>query len=136
MFLSLFNQLSSVDPQTQQLLNNLMEVLLPILYAIGDCRLAFSTIKYAFKIHSDPEIFKTHGLKCFRMFHDFNVFGYCSYYFCKNARFIVIMKCNECWRRAIWSMKSVLYGNTFYKFICTKHYFSYARSLIWKKIRR
>ncbi|WDA54889.1 hypothetical protein [Spiroplasma endosymbiont of Danaus chrysippus] len=55
MMFSIFNLLSSVDPQTQQLLNNLMEVLLPILYAIGGCGLAFSTIKYAFKIHSDPE---------------------------------------------------------------------------------
>ncbi|BDT05206.1 hypothetical protein SHM_28520 (plasmid) [Spiroplasma ixodetis] len=32
------------------------------------------------------------------------------------------MKCNECWRKASWSMKTILYGNTFYKFICTKHY--------------
>lgn len=55
MFLSLFNQLASVDPQTQDLLTKLMEVLLPILYAIGGFGLAFSTIKYAFKIHSDPE---------------------------------------------------------------------------------
>lgn len=56
MFLSVFNLLSStVDPQTQELLTKLMEVLLPILYAVGGCGLAFSTIKYAFKIHSDPE---------------------------------------------------------------------------------
>lgn len=33
-----------------------------------------------------------------------------------------IMKCNDCWRRASWSIKTILYGNTFYKFICTKHY--------------
>ncbi|BET37509.1 hypothetical protein [Spiroplasma ixodetis] len=55
MMFSIFNLLSNFDSQTQQLLNNLMEVLLPILYAIGGCGLAFSTIKYAFKIHSGPE---------------------------------------------------------------------------------
>lgn len=50
MFLSVFNLLSStVDPQTQELLTKLIEVLLPILYAVGGCGLAFSTIKYAFK---------------------------------------------------------------------------------------
>ncbi len=38
----LFNLLSSVDPQTQQLLNNLMDVLLPILYTIAGFALAFS----------------------------------------------------------------------------------------------
>ncbi|CAB1055241.1 hypothetical protein [Spiroplasma endosymbiont of Danaus chrysippus] len=55
MFLSLFNQLANVDSQTQELLTKLMEVLLPILYAIGGFGLVFSTVKYAFKIHSDPE---------------------------------------------------------------------------------
>ena len=51
----LFNLLSSVDPQTQQLLNNLMDVLLPILYTIAGFALAFSIIKYSWKIHNDPE---------------------------------------------------------------------------------
>jgi hypothetical protein len=43
----LFNLLSSVDPQTQQLLNNLMDVLLPILYTIAGFALAFSITKYS-----------------------------------------------------------------------------------------
>ncbi|MBP1527325.1 MAG: hypothetical protein H9Q65_04830 [Spiroplasma ixodetis] len=40
------------------------------------------------------------------------------------------MKCNECWRKASWSMKTMLYGNTFYKFICTKHYIEEGLSLL------
>ena len=57
MILSVINLLTSggVDPQTQALLTNLMNVLCPILYALAGCGLVFSTIKYAFKIHSDPE---------------------------------------------------------------------------------
>jgi hypothetical protein len=46
---------ASVDPQTQQLLNNLMSILLPILYALGGAGLVFSVAKYALKIHNDPE---------------------------------------------------------------------------------
>lgn len=57
MILSVINLLTNggVDPQTQNLLTNLMDVLCPILYALSGCGLVFSTIKYAFKIHSDPE---------------------------------------------------------------------------------
>ncbi|MBP1526865.1 MAG: hypothetical protein H9Q65_03605 [Spiroplasma ixodetis] len=32
------------------------------------------------------------------------------------------MKCNECWRRASWSMKTIIYGNTFYKHVCNYHF--------------
>lgn len=46
---------ASVDPQTQQLLSNLMNILLPILYALGGAGLIFSVAKYGFKIHNDPE---------------------------------------------------------------------------------
>ncbi|WDA55058.1 MAG: hypothetical protein PPFGHCPK_01539 (plasmid) [Spiroplasma endosymbiont of Drosophila atripex] len=40
------------------------------------------------------------------------------------------MKCNYCWRKASWSMKSMLYGNTFYKFICTYHFIEETLSLL------
>ncbi|WP_342276474.1 hypothetical protein [Spiroplasma endosymbiont of Nebria brevicollis] len=96
MFLSVFNLLSSVDPQTQQLLNNLMEVLLPILYSLGGCGLVFATAKYALKIHSDPEnkgeYIRHMVLKCFRLWFTFNVISHCSHYFRTNAWSLIIMK--------------------------------------------
>lgn len=55
MNLFVFNILASVDPQTQQLLSQLMNILLPILYALGGAGLVFSIAKYALKIHNDPE---------------------------------------------------------------------------------
>ena len=51
----IFNLLASVDPDTQHLLTNLMNVLLPILYTIAGFALIFTIAKYSWKIHSDPE---------------------------------------------------------------------------------
>lgn len=57
MIFTLFNFVlqASVDPQTQQLSTQLMNILLPILYALGGAGLIFSIAKYGLKIHNDPE---------------------------------------------------------------------------------
>ncbi|WDA55036.1 MAG: hypothetical protein PPFGHCPK_01517 (plasmid) [Spiroplasma endosymbiont of Drosophila atripex] len=40
------------------------------------------------------------------------------------------MKCNYCWRRASWSMKTMIYGNIFYKQICNYHFIEETLSLL------
>ncbi|WP_425380738.1 hypothetical protein [Spiroplasma endosymbiont of Polydrusus pterygomalis] len=32
------------------------------------------------------------------------------------------MKCSDCWRKASWNIKIMIYGNTFYKHICNYHF--------------
>ena len=51
-FLTVFN---TVDPQTQELLNKIMNIVFPILYALCGGAAVFVGVRYGFKIHNDPE---------------------------------------------------------------------------------
>ena len=51
-FLNVFN---TVDPQTQELLNKIMDIVFPILYALCGGAAVFVGVRYGFKIHNDPE---------------------------------------------------------------------------------
>lgn len=46
---------ASVDPQTAQLIQNLENILLPILYAIAGGGIIFACARFGLKIHFDPE---------------------------------------------------------------------------------
>lgn len=47
--------MASVDPQTQEVLTKIEQILFPIIYGIAGGCLIYTCVRYAFKIHNEPE---------------------------------------------------------------------------------
>ena len=46
---------ASPDPQTNELLNKIEQILFPVIYAVAGFALILVGVRYGFKIHGDPE---------------------------------------------------------------------------------
>lgn len=54
-FIVNLNFFMGVDPETQQILFKVEQILFPIIYAVAGLSLIFAGVKYGFKMYNEPE---------------------------------------------------------------------------------